>query len=88
MKNTKKININPTVFYVVSAILNIVGIVSLVGGGENHTTGIVWICLGSTFLCLGSALKSRQNTDKENEKKDDTEGGPIKQYIVFGKRHE
>ncbi len=71
MKHSKEIKITPTLFYVVSAILNIVGIISLVGGGENHTTGIVWICLGSTFLCLGSALRSRQNTDKE--KKDDTD---------------
>lgn len=71
MNNTNNIKINPTVLYVVSAILNIVGIISLVGGGENHTTGIVWICLGSTFLCLGSALRSRQNTDKE--KKEDTD---------------
>ena len=70
-KETKEIKINPTIFFVVSAILNIVGIVSLVSGGGENTTGIVWICLGSTFLCLGSAFRSRQSAD--GEKKDDSE---------------
>ena len=73
MKNTKEIKINPTVFYVVSAILNIVGVVTLARGGGEDISGIFWICLGSTFLCLGSALKSRQSTDSnaDSEKKDD-----------------
>ena len=71
MKNTKEIKINPTVFYVVSAILNIVGVVTLARGGGEDISGVFWICLGSTFLCLGSALKSRENAGKE--KKDETD---------------
>ena len=70
-KETKEIKINPTIFYVVSAILNIVGVISLASGGGENTTGIIWICLGSTFLCLGSAFRSRQNS--ASEKKDDTD---------------
>ena len=70
-KETKEIKINPTIFYVVSAVLNIVGVITLATGGGEDISGIFWICLGSTFLCLGSALKSRENADKE--KKDETD---------------
>ena len=32
--------------FFLSAALNFVS-------GENHSTAVVWLCLGSAFLCLG-----------------------------------
>ena len=26
---------------------------------ENHSTAVVWLCLGSTFLCLGASQQKK-----------------------------
>lgn len=26
---------------------------------ENHSTALVWLCLGSTFLCLGASQQKK-----------------------------
>ena len=55
-----------TIMYVASAILNVVGIITLVGGNADGT-GFVWICVGSSLLCLGSALSRRGQDDKKEQ---------------------
>ena len=47
-------------FYVVSALFLIVSAIGLTSGNEN-TMAIVWLCLGSSFLCLGSTHKKKEN---------------------------
>lgn len=27
--------------------------------GENHSTAVVWLCLGSAFLCLGCSQQKK-----------------------------
>lgn len=27
--------------------------------GENHSTAVVWLCLGAAFLCLGVSQKKK-----------------------------
>ena len=27
--------------------------------GENHSTAVVWLCLGSAFLCLGHSQQKK-----------------------------
>ena len=27
--------------------------------GENHSTAVVWLCLGSAFLCLGASQRKK-----------------------------
>lgn len=27
--------------------------------GENHSTVVVWLCLGSAFLCLGASQRKK-----------------------------
>ena len=27
--------------------------------GEEHSTAVVWLCLGSTFLCLGASQQKK-----------------------------
>ena len=27
--------------------------------GEGHSTAVVWLCLGSTFLCLGASQQKK-----------------------------
>lgn len=27
--------------------------------GENHSTAVVWLCLGSSFLCLGYSQQKK-----------------------------
>lgn len=28
--------------------------------GENHSTAVVWLCLGSAFLCLGASQRKNK----------------------------
>lgn len=55
--------ISSILFYIAAALFYLAAIVYLVG--RDTSTGIVWLCLGSTFLCLGSAKrqKSQKNAD-------------------------
>lgn len=53
-------------FYLISAVFNVIGIVIFASGSEN-SLGFMWVSLGSTFLCLGTALSSKK---KEEEKKE------------------
>ena len=79
MKNDKKKNelhTTATLFYIVAVIDYLVAISYFFGGGDT-SLGIMWLCIGSTFLCLGAAntkrWKDEQNSaekeksDKENE---------------------
>ena len=60
-----------TLFYIVSALFNLLAIISLSGGMEG-STGFVWLSVGSVFLCLGSlyARKSKENRDDSNSDSD------------------
>ena len=65
----KKKNIG-LLFYLVSAVFNVIGIVSFVSDNESGL-GFVWICLGSTFLCLGTAYNSKAKKETEEKEKEE-----------------
>lgn len=39
-------------FYLSGLLFFLVAALNLVTG-ENHSTAVVWLCLGSSYLCLG-----------------------------------
>ena len=42
--------------------------------GATRSMGIMWLCLGSTFLCLAASLKKNKNKeDKENGKDENSD---------------
>lgn len=47
-------------FYVVSALFLIASAIGLTTRNEN-TMAIIWLSLGSSFLCLGSTHKKKEN---------------------------
>ena len=61
-KNDKTNKIVATLNYFTSICFYIVAIINIVK--DNSSTGVVFLCLGSTFLCLGSV---HLNKDKENK---------------------
>lgn len=61
----KKEKIRSICFYIVSVLFYLAAIISFVEGNDN-SMGVVWLCLGSSFLCLGSVHKKQEN-DKMNE---------------------
>ena len=66
---TMKKGINKSIlFYVVSALFLIVSAIGLTSGNEN-TMAIVWLSLGSAFLCLGSAYKKKENNKTNTDDK-------------------
>ena len=46
-------------FYVVSALFLIASAIGLTTGNEN-TMAIIWLSLGSAFLCLGRLIRKRK----------------------------
>ena len=48
-KETKK----SILFYAASALLYMASLISFISGNDN-SMAVVWLCLGSSFLCLGS----------------------------------
>lgn len=58
------------ILYYVSAVLFYAAAAINLLGGDNTSTGIVWLCLGSTMLCLGSVwLNKAKKKDDETEEK-------------------
>ena len=75
MKNDKKKNelrATATLFYIVAAIDYLAALSYFIGGGDT-SLGILWMCIGSTFLCLGAANTKRQ---KDEQDKADEEENP------------
>lgn len=68
MKKSKAYKICSTLFYVSAVFFCLAAIINIVGG-NNTSIGIVWLCLGSTNLCLGSVFlkKSKENSEKEEK---------------------
>ena len=63
----KKKNIG-LLFYLISAVFNVIAIVNFAGGSEN-SLGFFWLSLGSVFLCLGSHynIKAKKETGEEEK---------------------
>jgi len=53
-------------FYLASAVFNVLAIVMFAGGGS---MGPMWLCLGSSCLCLGTVFSRRAREGKEEEEK-------------------
>ena len=53
-------------FYILSAVLNILAIVMFAG---DSGMGPMYLCLGSSFLCLGTVFTRRAKEEKEEEQK-------------------
>ena len=45
-------------FYLGSLLFFLAAVLNLVTG-ENHSTAVVWLCLGSAFLCLGASQRKK-----------------------------
>ena len=64
----KKDKISATLYYVAAILFYISAIINFAGENSN-SMAVIWICLGSTFLCLGLSYskKSKENKDKEDK---------------------
>ena len=66
MKKSKNNNTHAVLFYVSSVLCYLTAILNFVNG-NNTDTGILWLGLGSTFLCVGSALTMKSQKDKDDK---------------------
>ena len=62
----KKYKLTSTLFYVAAVLYYLAAIITFVSG-NNNSTGIMWLCLGSTFFCLGSVYSKKAKED-DNDK--------------------
>ena len=52
-------------FYIASVLFLVASAIDFTSGNEN-SMAIVWLCLGSSFLCLGSIHKKRKTIQMIN----------------------
>ena len=45
-------------FYLSGLLFFLVSVLNFIAG-ESHSTAVVWLCLGSTFLCLGASQQKK-----------------------------
>lgn len=64
MKTNK---INGTLFYAAAALFFLSAIIHFVGG--HRSAGVIWLGLGSAFLCLGSVYARKEKERKEDGEK-------------------
>ena len=50
----------PNLFYIASVLFFIASAIGFTSGNES-SMAIVWLCLGSSFLCLGLTHKKKEN---------------------------
>lgn len=63
----KKLQVCATLFYIAAALFYVAAIVHF--GKSNQTAGGIWLALGSTFLCLGTAANRTKKGKDDEEKK-------------------
>lgn len=47
-----------SLFYLSGLLFFLAAVLNLVTG-ENHSTAVVWLCLGSSYLCLGYSQQKK-----------------------------
>ena len=55
-------------FYIASVLFFIASAIGFTSGNES-SMAIVWLCLGSSFLCLGSTHKKKENNKTNTDDK-------------------
>lgn len=61
----KKEKICAILYYTAAVLFYLTAAINIFGGNDT-STGVVWLCLGSTFLCLGSVwLNKMKKKDEE-----------------------
>ena len=55
---------NKSLYYLTCVLFYIVAIINFFN--SDTTTGAVWLCLGSVFLCLGTSSKQKNNENDDD----------------------
>ena len=65
----KKLKLSAILYYVAAILSYISAVINFAGENSNYMAGL-WICIGSTSLCLGisHSKKSKENKDKKINK--------------------
>lgn len=68
----KKQTVLTVLLYTLSFAFNIAAILTFANGNTN-STGSVWLCLGSSLLCLGTVFTRRARSNGEEKDSDKEE---------------
>lgn len=58
--------VSGTLFYVAAVLFYLSATIHFVGG--NRSSGVVWMALGSAFLCMGSVFANKKSENDEEKK--------------------
>ena len=62
--------VNSTLYYIASVLFYVSAIINFVN--DDTSTGVVWMALGSAFLCFGSVHSGKAN-ERDEERKNNKE---------------
>ncbi len=65
----KKFKISAILYYVAALCWYIAAIICFTS--ESSRVGVIWLCLGSSMLCLGSASLNKYRKEKNSDSSDD-----------------
>ena len=66
-KRGKKMR-NKSLYYLTCVLFYIVAIINFFN--SDTTTGVVWLCLGSAFLCLGASQSNKKDKQQGDDDSD------------------
>lgn len=66
-KRGKKMG-NKSLYYLTCVLFYIVAIINFFN--SDTTTGVVWLCLGSAFLCLGASQSNKKDKQQGDDDSD------------------
>ena len=66
MENHKR---NGIICYIAAAVFDIAAVVSFFTR-DSSSMGIMWLCLGSAFLCFGSSHMAKARTEDKKDPED------------------
>ena len=66
----KKYKLCATLNYISSTLFYLAALINFIWA-DQHSMGVMWLCLGSTFLCLGTLCAKKKNEPQDEEEKKD-----------------
>ncbi len=64
-------NTSQILFYIAAALFFVVAIIHFIK--DQNSSAVIWICLGSSLLCLGSSKALRDDASKKKDEDDEAE---------------
>lgn len=60
-----------SIFYLCATVFYIIAILNMFGETASYMTGVIWLSIGSLWLCLGAVFNISQKEDNNSDEEDE-----------------